>query len=151
MEDEAEQQQMQRRKLKQMRQQKIEEKEQLRQQKLEEKEQLRQQKIEEKEQLRQQKIEEKEQLRQQKTKEKEQLRQQKQPQQKEREQITGANTSKRQRQPVGTEHCWKCGLDVLVANYNYSTEGCNDTVACIARSQGNTQKRQRKAKSHYGS
>ena len=129
MEDEAEQQQMQRRKLKQMRQQKIEEKEQ----------------------LRQQKIEEKEQLRQQKTKEKEQLRQQKQPQQKEREQITGANTSKRQRQPVGTEHCWRCGLDVLVANYNYSTEGCNDTVACIARSQGNTQKRQRKAKSHYGS
>ena len=112
-EDEAEQQRRQMQKREQLRQQKGQEKEQLRQQKQQEKEQLRQQKQKEKEQLRQQKQQDKEQLRQQKQQDKEQLRQQ---QGGGDEPVLEQNaTSKRQRQPAGTERRWKCGLDVLVA------------------------------------
>ena len=61
-----------------------------------------------------------------------------------------APAQKRRKQPDGTEHCWTCWLDVPVAEYNYKTQSCRDSVACNNRVKGNTNKRQRTKKTQHG-
>ena len=147
--------------LKLQKQQERETRQQLRQQEQQEREQLGQQKQQEREareQQKQQEREAREQLRQQEQQGGEARGQQRQRQQAVKRKPTKVPTrkpavaEKRHKQPPGTEHCWKCGLDVPVADYDYSIEGCRDTASCNAQAEKNGgRKRQRtKKKPHTG-